>query len=302
MIYKDRTSEFYALAERIKKRGKGSSLEKGKNFYGNGTLQKKSNPRSDFSKMASELGRNIARTYEKVEQLTSMTKSRASLERPVEVAEITYKIKQDIAALNQQINLLQNHTKNQGGPNQVKEHKNNVLLSLQSKLANASLSFKDTLETQSEIASSGASEIDPRPQPRRRVNATRDISTPSPPLDESPQSLGIPMITQQQQQVQQQVMMEQNDRNIESRSAAMETIESTIAELGGIFQQLATMVAEQRETIQRIDQNTDDVEMNVLGARSELLKYYQNMSGNRGFIIKVFVTVILLFLLFSVIL
>jgi syntaxin 5 len=59
------------------------------------------------------------------------------------------------------------------------------------------------------------------------------------------------MITQQQQQVQQQVMMEQNDRNIESRSVAMETIESTIAELGGIFQQLATMVAEQRETIQR---------------------------------------------------
>jgi syntaxin 5 len=59
------------------------------------------------------------------------------------------------------------------------------------------------------------------------------------------------MITQQQQQVQQQVMIEQNDRNIESRSVAMETIESTIAELGGIFQQLATMVAEQRETIQR---------------------------------------------------
>jgi syntaxin 5 len=52
----------------------------------------------------------------------------------------------------------------------------------------------------------------------------------------------------------------------------------------------------------RIDQNTDDIEMNVLGARSELLKYYQNMSGNRGFIIKVFVTVLLLFLLFRVIL
>jgi syntaxin 5 len=71
MIYKDRTSEFYALAERIKKRGKGAGLEKGRSFYGNGSLQKKSNPRSDFAKMASELGRNIAQTYEKVEQLTS---------------------------------------------------------------------------------------------------------------------------------------------------------------------------------------------------------------------------------------
>lgn len=61
---------------------------------------------------------------------------------------------------------------------------------------------------------------------------------------ESPQSLGIPMISQQ-------VMIEQQDQRIEQRSNAMETIESTIAELGGIFSQLATMVAEQRETIQR---------------------------------------------------
>ena len=59
------------------------------------------------------------------------------------------------------------------------------------------------------------------------------------------------MITQQQQQQQQMVQIDQQDRRIETRSNAMETIESTIAELGGIFQQLATMVAEQRETIQR---------------------------------------------------
>lgn len=83
----------------------------------------------------------------------------------------------------------------------------------------------------------------PSPQPRRRVNVNRES-----PLDESPQSLGIPMISQQQQQM---MMMEQQDTRIETRSNAMETIESTIAELGGIFSQLATMVAEQRETIQR---------------------------------------------------
>jgi syntaxin 5 len=59
------------------------------------------------------------------------------------------------------------------------------------------------------------------------------------------------MITQQQQQQQQMLLVDQQDRRIETRSNAMETIESTIAELGGIFQQLATMVAEQRETIQR---------------------------------------------------
>jgi syntaxin 5 len=65
---------------------------------------------------------------------------------------------------------------------------------------------------------------------------------------ESTLSLGIPMITQQQQQ---EMMVLEQDRYIDHRSSAIESIESTIAELGGIFQQLATMVAEQRETVQR---------------------------------------------------
>lgn len=65
---------------------------------------------------------------------------------------------------------------------------------------------------------------------------------------ESTLSLGIPMISQQQQQ---EMMVMEQDRYIDNRSTAIESIESTIAELGGIFQQLATMVAEQRETVQR---------------------------------------------------
>lgn len=133
---------------------------------------------------------------------------------------------------------------------------------------------------------------------------------------ESTLSLGIPMITQQQQQ---EMMVMEQDRYIDHRSSAIESIESTIAELGGIFQQLATMVAEQRETVQRygvkrelcvacgtdicmlsrIDQNTDDIEMNVMGAQRELLKYYTSISSNRWLIAKIFVTIVLFFLLFT---
>lgn len=72
-------------------------------------------------------------------------------------------------------------------------------------------------------------------------------------------SLGIPMITAEQQQEQQQALMIEQDRYIESRSTAIESIESTIAELGSIFQQLATMVAEQRETVQRYNYSCSDV-------------------------------------------
>lgn len=41
------------------------------------------------------------------------------------------------------------------------------------------------------------------------------------------------------------------DSYIQSRADTMQNIESTIVELGSIFQQLAHMVKEQEETVQR---------------------------------------------------
>ena len=48
------------------------------------------------------------------------------------------------------------------------------------------------------------------------------------------------------------------------------------------------MVAEQRETVQRIDADTFDIASNVGGAQRELLKYYANISSNRWLMLKVF--------------
>jgi len=78
------------------------------------------------------------------------------------------------------------------------------------------------------------------------------------------------------------------DSYIRSRSTAIESIEATIAELGQIFTQLANMVAEQRETVQRIDADTVDIASNVSGAQRELLKYYASISSNRWLMLKVF--------------
>ena len=52
----------------------------------------------------------------------------------------------------------------------------------------------------------------------------------------------------QQQSMQ---LIEQQDSYITERAETMETIESTIVELGNIFQQLATMVKEQEEQVMR---------------------------------------------------
>lgn len=48
------------------------------------------------------------------------------------------------------------------------------------------------------------------------------------------------------------------------------------------------MVAEQRETVQRIDADTLDIASNVMDGQRELLKYFGNMANNRWLMLKVF--------------
>jgi syntaxin 5 len=83
---------------------------------------------------------------------------------------------------------------------------------------------------------------------------------------------------------------------IHQRGETIEVIEQTIQELGAIFGQLASMVAEQSEMIQRIDANTEDVVDNVQGAQRELLRYWSRVSGNRWLVLKIFGVLMMFFL------
>lgn len=76
-----------------------------------------------------------------------------------------------------------------------------------------------------------------------------------PASDSQPQtdvlSLNLSTPSQNLQQQEQVQLVDANNQYIESRSNAIESIESTLHELGGIFQQLAQMVSEQRDMVQR---------------------------------------------------
>ncbi|KAI9280396.1 t-SNARE [Sporodiniella umbellata] len=317
--FKDRTNEFHALCERKRLRGTPKLQEKKALLSSPEASSKKLHPRSEFSLMAAEIGRQITTTAGKLEKLTKLAKRKTLFDdKPVEISELTFIIKQDIAKLNKQIAMLQDYTKHQKqSSKQATEHTSNVVVALQSKLADTSMNFKDVLEIRTENMKMSKDKRDQFLFSTTEPNTDQKASFANSPLlksrrkgsppatmpveeeQESTLSLGIPMITQQQQQ--EQMMVMEQDRYIDHRSTAIESIEGTIAELGSIFQQLATMVAEQRETVQRIDQNTDDIEMNVMGAQRELLKYFTNISSNRWLIIKIFVTIIFFFLLFTLI-
>ncbi|KAJ2085021.1 Integral membrane protein SED5, partial [Coemansia sp. S142-1] len=91
----------------------------------------------------------------------------------------------------------------------------------------------------------------------------------------------------------QMLLLQQNQSSyLDSRSDAINSIESTISELGSIFQQLAQMVSEQRDVVQRIDANIETVDINISAAQNELLRYYSNISSNRWLMAKVFMIIL----------
>jgi syntaxin 5 len=286
--------------------------------------------RSEFARNAAAIGRGISATMGKLQRLGELAKRKTLFDdRPVEIAELTYVIKQDLAGLNQQIGNLQTiqrETQQGSGASnttgQEGEHNKNVVMLLQGKLADVGVNFKEVLEVrtkniqasrsrqdnfvssvsqshapQSHLAPNGDRSDSPLYQPPSRSRTpggggaqqqqspyasdvlSLDPSSSSPLYNNSPQS---------QQQL--QIMEEGSSSNsyIQQRGEAIEAIERTIADLGGIFGQLATMVSEQAEQIQRIDANTDDVVDNVEGAQRELMKYWGRVQGNRWLVAKMF--------------
>ena len=92
----------------------------------------------------------------------------------------------------------------------------------------------------------------------------------------------------------------QNNAYMDSRQEALQNVGATITELGGIFQQLATMVSEQGELAIRIDENVDDTLANVDNAQTQLLKYLNSVSSNRWLIMKIFAVLISFFSFFII--
>ncbi|CAI7657551.1 hypothetical protein N7533_001200 [Penicillium manginii] len=288
--------------------------------------------RSEFARRARDIGKGITGTMAKLQRLAELAKRKTLFDdRPVEISELTYVIKQDLAALNQNIASLASFTQSQhpkatrSKMDQEGEHNDNVVVMLQGKLADVGANFKEVLEVRtkniqasrsrtenfvSSVSSKSQNALDSQrsdsplynpsgrrtPQPGYQGNSsdllTLDPSNPSP--------LGRPSMQSDQQLL---VMEEAQSSNtyIEARGEAIDAIERTISELGGIFGQLATMVSEQSEMIQRIDANTDDVVDNVQGAQRELMKYWTRVSGNRWLIAKMFGVLMIFFLLWVLI-
>lgn len=275
---------------------------------------------SEFSKRASAIGLGIHSTSQKLKKLTQLAKRTSMFDDPAqEIHDLSTIVKQDIQALNQAITDLQTFLGGVGNK-QSADHSNTVVETLRNRLKDATKEFKTVLELRTDNlkvheerkslfdsrGSSNRMAVPPGLQPGASFLPQRGgigagmggggigtgVGTD---VGKGPSGQGIFQIQQQDQALLQST---QQDAYLTSRQDALQDVESTIVELGNIFQQLSHMVHEQGEMAVRIDENMDETFAQVEAGQGELLKYLNTMSGNRWLMLKVFGLIMALLVFF----
>ncbi|RCK56666.1 Integral membrane protein SED5 [Candida viswanathii] len=326
----NRTIEFQQCVSTYDKINKKQHKQPNSNNHGT-TPPKKSH----FSQQASLIAKDISHVTELLSKLAILAKRKPIFDdKPIEIGELTYVIKQEIFKIETNIQNLQKYLKGDTSvtiDSQTTQFSKNVLTLLNSKMKNVSGEFKNVLEIRqkNEIINKNRTE-----NFLSSVSASRNSNNQSPLVDSGNPSLSnlnenpFLMSSPPEQlpfdpdadpdtsvpygngngngeylslpnQTQQMLLMEEqqygNQQYLQQRNRAVESIESTINEVGNLFQQLATMVTEQGEQIQRIDANVEDINMNITGAQRELLKYYAHITSNRWLFLKIFGVLIAFF-------
>ena len=288
---------------------------------------------SEFAKMSSRIGHGIHGTSQKLEKLTALAKRSSMFDDPArEIAELSAVIKSDITALNTAIAELQNHAARVSATKQGSDHSVTVVDTLKTRLMGATKSFKEVLTMRQEnvkaqgerrkMFSNESARAPHRPNPFARPRGPDGkVVGPGPGAGAGGAAANFPRLADGGMgaaggggggfdgyvsgrndggQAQSQVLLANQDQYMSSRSEALQNVERTITELGGIFQQLSTMVAEQGEMAVRIDENVEQSVANVDSAQTQLLKYLNSVSSNRWLIMKIF-GVLISFLVFFIV-
>lgn len=322
--YRDRTSEFRHLSERLKKNGGTTAVDEVEIDHEASKQSASVSYRSEFNKKASRIGLGIYETSQKIARLAKLAKRSSMFNDPIkEIQELTSLIKDDITALNiavSDLQTLQNLEMADGNYSEDRVvHSTTVCDDLKNKLMGATKQFQEVLTTRTEnikahenrkqIFSTNALRENSFRQHAKTVtepppwsspsNASGSIQPSAQPSNQLRRRLAGDNTPSQQMEVSmlQQVVPRQENYT-QGRAVALQNVESTITELSGIFTNLATMVAHQGELAIRIDDNMDESLAHVEGARSALLKHLHSISSNRSLLLKIFAVLIFFLIVF----
>jgi len=105
-------------------------------------------------------------------------------------------------------------------------------------------------------------------------------------------------IDSQQDGLRKRTQARQSLYSSKARVNQAEDLEKSISDLGKLYSKLTTYVATSGEMLDDINRDMDDTLDNINAGQTELLKYYQELSTNRGFIIRLFAAIIFIIALF----
>jgi len=275
-------------------------------------------PRSDFAIAASAVGRDLHAARERIARLERLSKGTSLFNDPVvEIDQLKLLLKQDVHRLGAAIEALSRAPLD---GRQLLLHRDGVAASLRSSLSAATTAFQQALAQRE--ASLSARE-------QRAARLASVAQTPSLPLATSSALHRRSAAARSKGPVRNghadadmeagggSVALEMGDgdggggdqhqqtywapRSLREREAAVSTMQSTLAELGGMFQKLSGLVAQQAELVTRIDADLDDTTASMDSAQAQLHKYYRAIQGNRGLIIKAFIVLLIVIGLWSVV-
>ena len=304
---RDRTSEFRKAIELVQSQelNSGHELRSRRNVKPSQNASISSyESYNEFMKRSREVAKDLFQTYQRLEELNRLAKKTTIFdweETSRELNNLVFTIKQDIQNLTRQVDDLRKYqntavsssfrSKNQN----MESHSQTVILNLQQQLATMSSDFRNTLEIRSQNNQQQRARREKFSSPEAASMMARNQSTA---IIDFGDSGGFSSSNSRLQQQQLLTYEDNNVQYLEERANAMQSVESTIVELGTIFNQLATMVQQQEEMITRIDTNVTDAAMNVESAHQSLLQYFSSVSNNRWLILKVFGVLFVFFVLF----
>lgn len=283
----DRTNEFFATIK--SRREKPQYLQRGRIRFESAPYQYTGKVVDlavdlryrDFMKISQECSHRIGNSCEKLQQLTKLARQRTIFDDG-QLNLLIAEIRADISESKRQLDELQSRSVSK------QQHSENIVSTLQQRLANVTSDFKSALE----IRSRSVQEQSERLERYTRPDAITLPST-SGGYDSS-------VVDSYQPMQHQQTLLQEDQIDVSERADKMHLIESTIVELGTVFNQLAHMVQTQGETITRIDMNISETTDNVEAAHDALLRYFASINSNRWLMLKVFGILFLFFILFVV--
>jgi syntaxin 5 len=258
----------------------------------------------ELMRESQECSYKISDSVDKLKKFTDLAKKRTVFDDG-ELHSLIKEIRKDISEISSKLKYLQSEWAPESRPKvpELKQkHTYHIATILDRKFKHVLKNFESTLKMKSESAKQQAA--------RHEIYAG-----PVPSTSSAYQSNGLAMFDMgrqlpqasydepqyQQQQMQQHQQLVLDDRLVlTERADKTQLIESTIIELGTVFQQLATIVQDQGETITRIDMNISETTANVEAAHDALLRYFTSINSNRWLILKVFGVLFFFFIIFVV--